>query len=174
MALSDDGQVLLASSAREGEPVWSASPGGMTQVPLPGSIAALAFRRDSHDAVALTRSGDVYFVRNAGPAAEIRQVYVGDAQTADPVAVQVSSEGTHAFTVNARGTVVTIDLGSGSSAAVSCQCSPSGLEPLNAHLLYRLTDISDRPVMLFDASTPTPRIWFVPADASGVQQGRAQ
>jgi WD40 repeat protein len=175
-ALSDDGQVVLASSAQDDTPVWLAGPGGdPVQLALPGSVATIAFRRDSHDAVAITRSGDLYLIRNAGPDAEIHQVYLGNEQTSDPVAVQVSPDGTRAFTANARGTVAVIDLGTGSAAAVSCQCSPTGLEPLNATSLFRLTEISDRPVMLFDASTSTPRIWFVPADAppAGLQ-GSAQ
>jgi hypothetical protein len=176
IALSDDARALLASSARDDSPVWLADPRGTaTQLSLPGSVAAMAFRRDSHDAVAVTRSGDVYLVRNAGPDAEIRQVYVGDSQTSDPVAVQLSPDGTRAFMANSRGTVVSINLQTGSAGAVSCQCSPTGLEPLSAPALYRLTDVSSLPVMLFDASTPTPQVWFVPVDASPAnQEGSAQ
>lgn len=166
IALSDDGQAVLASSAQDDTPVWLAGPGGdPAQLAVPGSVVTVAFRRDSHDLVAVTRSGDLYLIRNAGPDAEIHQVYLGNEQTSDPVAVQVSPDGTRAFTANARGTVAVIDLSTGSAAAVSCQCSPTGLEPLNATSLFRLTEISDRPVMLFDASTSTPRTWFVPADA---------
>lgn len=176
LAVSDDGQALLAASGREESPVWLAGPGGsLAQLPLPGSVRAIAFRRDSHDAVAVTRSGDVYLVRNAGPDAEIRQVYLGDEQTSNPVAVQVSPDGSRAFTANSHGRVAAIHLSSGSAASVSCQCAPVALAPMNAPGLYRLTEISDLPVMLFDASTPTPRIWFVPAgDSSASLQGSAQ
>jgi hypothetical protein len=167
LAVSDDGQAMLASSGRDENPVWLAGPGGsLTQLPLPGSVRAIAFRRDSRDAVAVTRSGDVYLVRNAGPDAEIRQVYIGDEQTSDPVAVQISPDGSRAFTANSHGLVAAIHLQSGSVASASCQCAPVSLEPMNAPALYRLTEISDLPVMLFDASTLTPRIWFVPAGAS--------
>jgi hypothetical protein len=174
IALSDDAQALLASSARDDSPVWLAEPrGNATQLSLPGSVTAVAFRRDSHDAVAVTRSGDVYLIRNAGPDAEIRQVYVGDSQTSDPVAVQLSPDGTRGFTANSRGTVAVIDLQTGLANAVSCQCSPTGLQPLSAPALYRLTDISNLPVMLFDASTSSPQIWFVPAEASPATQQRS-
>jgi hypothetical protein len=168
IAISDDARQLLASSSQEeADPVWSLNPdGSATQLPLPGSTAVIAFRRNSHDAVVVTRPGDVYLVRNAGPAAEIRQVYAGDEQTSDPVAVQVSLDGAHAYAVNRRGTVAVINLESGSAAAISCGCSPAGLEPLNSTALFRLTGISDGPVMLFDASTSTPQIWFVPGDSS--------
>ena len=174
LALSDDAQALLAFSAKDDAPVWLAGPdGNATQLPMPGSVMAAAFRRDSHDAVAVTRSGDIYLIRNAGPNAEILQVYVGDGKTSDPVAIRMSLDGARAFTANTRGTVAVIDLVTGSAEGVSCQCSPIGLEPLNAPSLFRLTEISDRPVMLFDASTPTPRIWFIPADAPPAGQQRS-
>ena len=174
LAVSDDGQAMLASSGREENPVWLAGPGGsLTQLPLPGSVRAIAFRRDSRDAVAVTRSGDVYLIRNAGAEADIRQVYIGDEQTSDPVAVQVSPDGSSAFTANSHGLVAAINLQSGSAASVSCQCAPVTLEPMNAPALYRLTEISDLPVMLFDASTLTPRIWFVPAGASSTSLQRS-
>ena len=174
IALSDDTQTMLASTGRDDSPVWLRSAdGSIVQFPLPGSVTAFAFRRNSRDAVAATRSGDIYLIRNAGPDMEIRQVYVGDEQTADPVAVQVSPDGNSAFTANSRGMVATIDLQTGSIVTVSCQCSPVGLEPLNAPSLYRLTEISDLPVMLFDAFTPAPRIWFIPANASPASQQRS-
>jgi WD40 repeat protein len=176
VAVSDDGRrVILVSGTRDTDPLWQLSAGGsFVQLALPGSIAAVAFRRDSHDAVAVTRSGDVYLIRNPGADAAIRQVYVGDEQTSDAVAVQLSPDGSRAFTANARGTIAAIDLKTGTTAAVSCQCSPTALEPLDATSVFRLTEISDRPLMLFDASMTTPRIWFVPADAPAAQQRSAQ
>jgi hypothetical protein len=51
---------------------------------------------------------------------------------------------------------------------------PIGIQPLRPGI-FRLTDISNRPVMVLDASTATPRIWFIPPDrmpleiAGGVQ-----
>ena len=57
-----------------------------------------------------------------------------------------------------------IDVASASAVTVNCGCTPTGLELLTSPNLFRLTEISDRPVMLFDVSTPTPRVWFVPSD----------
>ena len=179
-ALSDDAQaVLLASGTDPGDPVWFlGSDGSALQLPLPGSIAAAAFRRDSRDAVAVARSGDVYLVRNAGPNAEIRQVYAGDDQTAGPTAIQFSADGTHAFTANSRGWITAIDLAAGSAAAVSCHCTPGTLEPLGGvtggSALFRLTEISGSPMLLFDASGSEPRVWFVPPDPAGDAERSAQ
>jgi len=166
-ALADDAQTMLFSSGSGvSAPVWViAADGGTSRMPLPGTIAAAAFRRNSTDAVAATQSGDVYLIRNVGPSADIRQIYTGDDATSAPVAVQLAPDGSHAYVANSRGSITSIDLGSGSSTAVSCQCQPSALEPLRSNAVFRLTEVSNRPLMLFDASNSDIRTWFVPADA---------
>jgi hypothetical protein len=165
IAVSDDGQVFLSADSGG---AWAAGPNlGAVSIAAPGTIAAMAFRRDSHDAIAITRSGDVYSIGNAGADADIRQVRAGDEQTSDPVAVQISPDGSRAFAANSRGVAAAIDLQTGSTAAVNCGCAPTGMEPMRDPFLYRLTGVSDLPVMLFDAGGPAPRVWFVPADAAG-------
>jgi hypothetical protein len=167
VAISDDGQsLLLASGTQDTDAVWVLTVSGAIQLPLPGSVATAAFRRDSNDAVAITRNGDVYVIRNIGSAADIRQLYVGDNQTVGPVAAQFAGDGSRVFTANAGGTITAIDLQSGSAVALSCRCAPTSLAPLNSATLFRLTEISDHPVWLYDASSSDPRIWFVPVDST--------
>jgi hypothetical protein len=161
-AIADDGQTMFwASGAGVSSPVWlTGADGSAIPLPVPGTIVAATFRRNSTDAVAATSSGDVYFVGNA-----IRQIYTGDDATSDPVAVQLAPDGSRAYIANRRGTITAIDLRSGAASAVSCQCQPSVLEPLKSNGVFRLTDISNRPMMLFDASGSDLRTWFVPAGA---------
>jgi len=176
-AVADDGRtVLLSSGSGASAPVWLVVPeGNAIRLPLPGTIVEAAFRRQSMDAVAATRSGDVYVIRNAGLNPDIQQVYIGDDGTSDPVAVHFASDGSRAYLANTQGTVTSIDLRTGSAIAVSCQCRPSALEPLKAGNIFRLTEISDRPLMLFDASDSNPQIWFVPSDAPAAStQGSGQ
>jgi hypothetical protein len=174
-AVADDAQtMLLSSGAGISAPVWLiAADGGAIRLSLPGTIIVVAFRRNSADAVAATQSGDVYLMRNAGPNGDIQQIYTGDDATSDPVAVQLAPDGSHAYIANTRGTITSIDLRTGSAAAVSCQCQPSALEPLKSNAVFRLTDISNRSIMLFDASSSDPRIWFVPADAASTDAQRS-
>lgn len=165
MAVSDDGQaILLASGTDNAGPVWLFTGGKATQLPLPGSIAAASFRRNNLDLAAVTRTGEVYIVRHAGSGNYIRQIYPADTQTADPVAVQFSPDGAYVYTANSRGMLAVIDLQTGLATAISCRCTPTGLEPLAIGSIFRLTEISSRPVLLFDGSTPDPRVWFVPPD----------
>jgi len=161
-AVADDGQTMfLSSGAGISAPVWLiGADGSATRLSLPGTIVAAAFRRNSTDAVAATSTGDVYLIGSA-----IRQIYTGDDSTSDPVAVQLAPDGSRAWLANKRGMVTAIDLKTGSATAVTCQCQPSALEPLQLNGVFRLTEISNRPMMLFDASSSDPKIWFVPADA---------
>ena len=105
--------------------------------------------------------------------AEVRQVYTGEERTADPVALRLSADGSRAYSANRLGTIAAIDFASASIEAVDCGCVPTGIEPLSASNLYRINEISDRPVMLFDVSTPSPRVWFVPSDAPSANSSRS-
>jgi hypothetical protein len=176
LALSDDAAlILLVSGGLDSDPVWLlAADGTAAQLPLPGSSAAAAFLRNSHDALAVTRSGEIYLARNAGGGASSGLVRAGDDQTSDPVAVRFSADGAHAYAANTKGTVSVIDLQSGSSDMTSCQCSPAGLQPLKFGAYFRLNEISSRPLFLFDGSGTSPRVWFVPPDQAPADSPRSE
>jgi hypothetical protein len=101
-AVADAGLMILSSGSSIGAPVWLLADNGPIRLALPGTIVASAFRQNSADAVAATQSGDIYVIRNAGPNAEIQQVYTGDETTSDPVAVQFTPDGSRAVLANAR------------------------------------------------------------------------
>ena len=161
-AISDDGRLLLWSGGDAG-PVWLID-GRAMQLALPGSIAAAAFRAGSGDAVAVTRSGDIYSIRNAGPAADIRLVYAGDDRTANPVAVSVSADGSRIFTASRSGMLAAISPADASAKAISCGCAPTALARVAEEGLFRITESSPgAPVLLFEGGGATPRVWFVPS-----------
>lgn len=161
LAVSDHGMTLFAGA--DSAPVWLPAQGGALPSSLPGSITVAAFQPSGTAAVAITRAGDVFLVRDPAGSAEVREIRAGDERTAGPVAAGISADGAHAFSINSSGTASTIDLQAGTLAAVSCQCSPTGLQPLNSEPLFRINEISSRPLLLFDGSGSEPRIWFVPA-----------
>jgi hypothetical protein len=175
LAISDDGS-LAAVSAGSGDtdPLWlvkaDAAP---LQLPLSG-IAALAFRAGSHDLLSIAAAGGVSLARNPDADADYRTVYAGDAQTAGAFAVRFSADGTRAYTASTSGRLAVIDLDAGSAAAVECGCHPDALEPLALKNVFRLTSVSTSPVMLFDASTPDARVWFVPSANTARKEGSGQ
>jgi DNA-binding beta-propeller fold protein YncE len=167
MAVSDDGAFVLLSS--EGVRFVGPEQSGAF-LALPPSVTAMSFGPGSHDLVAVTHSGDVYIGRSIDTNGDFRQVYAGGEQTADPVGVRFSADGQRAFTANASGVVVAIDIMNASGNSVSCRCVPTVLEPLGSGPLFRLTQISGQPLMLFDAGATEPRVWFVPADSQRSSQ----
>jgi hypothetical protein len=173
LAVTDDGAlIVMATGGLDSDPVWLlASDGGASQLSVPGSIAALAFRSNSHHLLTVAANGDLYLIRSAAHDAPYRMFHAG---ASDAVAVQFSSDGARAYTVDAGGSFSVVDLDSGSNTQISCGCRAAALEPLNAQNLFRATSVSDLPVMLFDASRLDPRVWFVPRSAPKVPAGGAQ
>jgi hypothetical protein len=137
----------------------------------PASFEAMAFRRNSRELVAITRAGDLYFARGVSSTPDFRLVYRGDSDTSDPVALQLSDDGLRAFAVNREGLVTAVDLATGSAQSISCQCQPVTLHPLRPGGMFRLTEFSDQPLMLFDASAIEPRVWFVPPRRAASDSG---
>ena len=161
MAISDDAWLVLVSGS-----VYAIGPDqNPVPLPLPGGIAALSFSPSSDDLLAATPSGDLYLARNVNSSVIVSRIYSGDSRTSNPVAVQFSPDGSAAFLANTTGTLMTIDLNSGSGGALVCQCTPTGLQPFGRAGLFRLTGIFSQPLWLFDGTPGRTRIWFVPAEA---------
>ncbi len=175
IALSDDARlILLATRSGDTASTWLLAPGmSPVQVSVPGPVAVASFQPGGREAVALDPGGAIYQILNSSIPGEVRQLHPGSAQTTGPVAVRLSADGKRVYTVNSLGMAAVIDVAAASVVALDCGCVPTGIEPLTSSNLFRITEISDRPVMLFDVSTPTPRVWFVPADPPSADSQRS-
>ena len=81
-----------------------------------------------------------------------------------PIALAVSKDNQRIFAGNLESrSVTTIGLNRTFSEPLSCNCVLTGLHPTNADSVFRLTDFSGSPVVLFDANGP--RTIFVPASS---------
>ena len=178
MTVSDDGALVVIAGSGA---VWVVNTQGVSsQLALPGSTAALAFRAGSHDLMAVSIGGDVHLVRHPGTSPEYRLIYAASEQTAAPTAAQFSAGGTHAYVVNESGSITVIDTETGAVNSISCHCHASSLDPLNSRNLFRLTSPGQTAagksvLMLFDGSSSDARVWFVPpGDNSREAEGRVQ
>jgi hypothetical protein len=171
LAVSDDGELALLVGSSS---VWLFdSHAGRVPVSVSAAIAAVCFRPDGRDALAVARTGELYTIQAGGATSYYGQI-AGD-QVADPVAVQLSRDGSRAQVAYAQGLIATFDSAAGVSKTVSCQCRPTGLDPVNAAMTFRVNGAAGGPVMLFDASGADPRMWFVPVDRlPATAQGTAQ
>lgn len=159
LAITDDGNLALVAG-QDSDPSWTVGPdGNLVPLALPGSTMAVAFRHGSHDFLSVTRAGDLYLARNVDTVPAFLRIY---AMASEPVAVQFSLDGAIAYAIGANGTVIAVELATGSSQTISCGCRPTALEPLGPGTMFRLTAISSLPLMLFDARDL--HVWFVPPD----------
>jgi hypothetical protein len=163
-----------ASGRVSGERSWLIDADGNSfSLPSPVDAAMVSFQRASHDAVWLTRSGDLYVAQNIGQGAALSQIYLSGGRIVAPIAMRLSPDGTRAYAANERGEIASVDLGTGSVRVTSCQCHPSGLEPMNSPVIMKLTEVSSLPLLLFDSSEARQRVWFVPL-APAASRGAAR
>jgi hypothetical protein len=162
LAISDDSSLTLLAG-QGSDPSWVTDPdGNLVPLALPASTVAVSFRRGSHDLLSATRAGDLYLAQAVDTFPPFVQI-TGGAVPSPPVALRFSSDGSASYVLGADGTVATVDLSTGASQSISCGCKPAAFEPLQLKNMFRLTEISNLPVMLFEASSG-PRVWFVPPD----------
>jgi hypothetical protein len=164
LAITDDGNLALVAG-QDSDPSWMVDQyGNFIPLALPGSTMAVAFRRASHDLLSVTRDGDLYLARDVDTAPAFLRIYAGYAIASEPVAVQFSFDGSLSYSIGANGTIIAVELATGSSQTISCGCKPAALEPLRPGTMFRLTAVSSLPMMLFDASAGVLHVWFVPPD----------
>jgi hypothetical protein len=158
LAVSDDGELLLATLERDGEDsLLLFAPGMPPTVLLHGSrLAALEFLPESRDALAAGAEA-VWLVRdgNVSPLLDRR-----DGVT-DPVGVGASGDGLRVIVAMRGGQVLLRDLAGGSPTVLSCNCEPTGLARLRGNAVFRLTDPASGTVWLLDGDAAEAHIVFV-------------
>jgi hypothetical protein len=173
MAISDDGAVILmALSEGETGSLYVLTAGGQVRwISLLGEASDISFLSSTRDAlIADRRANEVLLVRDVTGAAG-RLTLAGEREgILQPVAVAPSHDNSRVFIVNSgSGTISTLELASGTLTHVSSGGAPSGLYRLKGNSLFRLTELSGAPLLLFDSSTAESRILFVPQDQSRVE-----
>ena len=170
LAVGDDGRTVLAGV---GNTVFMVTRSG--EVPLlPGLLKIGAITVPAHTTAYVADSGrnQIFRLRWLGGNLDIAMV-AGPKQGIDgPVALALSQNGGRAFVVNGKSrTVSIIDLGGHTPVTkIACGCTPTGLDRLAGNDVFRLTEPSNRPLWMLDASGQVPRVLFVPEDLAGSGQ----
>ena len=163
LAVDDDGRTVVAGV---GDTVFLVSDSG--EVPVLtglGKIGAIAFGARNTALVADTARNKIYVVRDVtgNPDAEI--IAAHEAGIDQPVAIAASRDKRFAFVANVKSkSIAIIDLMTRAHSLVSCACEPATLERIGGGELFRLTQITDRPLWVLDAGAHEPRTLFIPAN----------
>lgn len=165
LAVRDDGAAAIGGD----DAIRISTPDSTTfLLPVPGA-AALAFERISGRLAAVTNSGDVYVAAGVDEGLDLR-LAASSAVAGNVIGAQFAPDGSGIVAAAADGSVSMIAIDAGTVQSLNCGCAPTGLAVFGRPGLFRLTDISDRPVMIVDAAVNDPRFWFVPPASSGSAQ----
>jgi hypothetical protein len=165
LGISDDGKSLLVgTSTGDTGSVFLVTPD--TPARLLGSMrhpSSVAFLHNSVNAVIADDMGNTIYAWSNG------QIFIlagaNDGISA-PIGIAVSNDNQKTFVGNAQtGTVTTIGSDGTLGTSRPCNCNLTGVYSTNTDSVFRLTDFSGGPILLFDASGASPRMIFVPVAA---------
>lgn len=145
MAISDDGVLISGDDFRLRG--WRNKAG------------QLLFSAGSHDLLMVVEEENrVVWVRNITGAIEI-QSWTFEEKVAG---AQFTKEGRQILVAERDGSVRSIDWNDGIKLLSRCDCTPSGIFPLNGNGVFRLTEPTRGPLWLLDSASAPARIVFVP------------
>jgi hypothetical protein len=166
VAVADDGQAILAVVG--GQVLFIPADGIARPLPVEGPVSAMAFRPRSHDAItAGKRDGHVSLILGESENMVIKEMAAPNDGLVKPVAVAFSLDGARVFAAGSEGILVEFDPAGGSPQSLSCECRITAFDRLAGNAVFRLTDASVGPLLVFDGDTTQPRIVFVPAASEG-------
>jgi hypothetical protein len=160
LSVTDDGAlVLVRSKSADGGSEFSVI-GDSVSWRAPTDDGAVAFAPGGRDIVVadnLTKS--VFLVTDLGGSYARRPLFTAADETDVFNAAAMSADGARVIVTTGSAVVAIMELGTGQMTWLSCQCSPTILEPLKGTSLFRLTEVSaTEPIFGLDASSPEPRV----------------
>jgi hypothetical protein len=165
LAVSDDGQLVLASAARQnGGGVFVLQPGTEPRLVVSaGEIHAMTFLRNSRDAVVADSAANELRLLNDVTGGAASQVLAGETDgILQPVTVEPSEDNQRVFVLNSgSSTVSTVDLAARTVSQLRIPGTVVGLSRLRGDV-FQLTGSSMEPSLLLDATNVEPRVVFVP------------
>lgn len=167
IAVSDNGnRSLLLFSDRS---LWMLDENAAL-FPMSLQAAAVAYRPQGQEAIAVTASGELYRIAGGGGLSNYATPNYTDTNVGDMgdiAGVQLSPDGTRAYIAYSKGVIAMVD-STGITRTASCACSITALDPVNSPSTFRINDISAAPLLLVRFTDNGPRIWFVPGDRGGL------
>ncbi len=159
LAISDDGKtVAVGTSDGVGGSVFILN--SDQQPRLVASIdhpSLITFLHNSDAAVIADDANNKIYMLSGGQAVPIATAADG---ISTPTGIAVSNNNQRIFVANS-GTSSITTIGPSGMESQNCNCVLTGLHSTNADSVYRLTDYSGGPVLLFDAGGSASRMTFV-------------
>jgi hypothetical protein len=170
LAVDDAGaSLLLAAGAAETVSLYRIATDAAPQFLASfRSVAALRLSGAGGDALlADSAAAAVYAIHDLPGAGTIEMIASGQDGLGAPIAVEADSAG-RIFVADQAGNLTILDRSRGSVLSLPCGCAPAGLFRLSGTATFRLTEPSDAPMWVLDASGADARIVAIPPGAPPV------
>jgi hypothetical protein len=167
LAVDDAGTSLfLAAGAADTVSLYRIATDGASQFLASfRSVAALRLLAAGREALlADSAAGAVYIIRDLRGTGRMELIASARDGLGTPIAVESDSAG-RIFVADHAGNVTIFDRSRGSVVSLSCGCTPAGLFRLSGTATFRLTEPSDAPMWVLDASGADARIVAIPPGA---------
>jgi hypothetical protein len=165
LAVADDGTLALLNFITPGDTtLWVVSSNGSRWVLPAQRPSAATFLTNRHDVlIADDAAQEVFLLSNIDQeASRLSVASFGDGFHAFS-GVASSEDGLHVFVTSRKSETVTlIDLERGLSVPLPCHCQATGFRALKGTSVFRLSDLTDSPIAILDASSAEPRIVVLP------------
>ena len=166
LAISDDGgAVLLGVSGEDSGTLYMATErGAVRNISSLGRASALSFLKGTRDGLLADRqANEILMILDVTGTAE-KITVVGESQgIREPIAVQISDDNRRVFIANSGSAeVLVLDLETATVKHLPCDGIPSGFYRMGTTAVFRLTDVSEKPLLLLQDRDEAPRIVFVP------------
>ena len=167
LALDNEGKlVLLSVPETQGSRISMYSrETGLQSLGIFGKVSALKLSADRNVLVADRESHEVSLIQDVLGGAQRIRLAAREDGIDDPVAVAFSIEERRVFVANAGSrSIASLSVDGGPTALTFCDCTPTTLERLDGDGVFRLTGLSEKPLLMFEASATENRVLFVPLD----------
>jgi hypothetical protein len=166
LAVSDDGgAILLGVSGQDSGAVYVATGRGeVWNISSLGRASAISFVRNTRNALLADReANEILMIQDVTGTAEKITVAGESHGIRQPVAVQISDDNRRVFIANSESAaVLVLDLDTATLKHLPCDRIPSGFYRMGTTAVFRLTDVSEKPLLLLQDRDEAPRIVFVP------------
>jgi hypothetical protein len=162
LAVSDDAAVVLAGFSGDIASISLLASDGTVQTVLnAASVAAIRFLPGAHDAIFADRQANQVMLLSGDSLSP--RLLADDAQgVSAPLDVETSTDGTRLYVANSgANNVLTIDLATGNSNAVSCSFAPAAFgRPLKS--VVSVTAHDGNNIWLLDTAATSPWVAYAP------------
>lgn len=172
LAVSDDGANVLISGGSD-TALYSLAPSGdIRWLAALGQNVRIAFsNRGRSAAIAGIVTNDLWIWDDVTADFSLRRLAGADNGISSPVGVAFSDDNRGVLAAHGAG-VTRVALADSSVDLTPCACTPALLERVKGNTAFRLTGVSDQPMWIFDGSSATAQVWFVPPRQAPADRGQ--